>query len=264
MPKIVDYPRASLRRALGLAEIVDRLGGECSDTTAADQMGNKVGGAFKALIGAAVKYNLVSYSKGQIKTEPFYQDYKLAYSEEQKAEALRRAFLSVPLFKQLATRLGGKQLPEAYFEKLMMKEYQVPQEIASRVVTYFTEGAKDCGLLGADGVLADANSGVALATEFPIVEPESKGPTGPPASMPTEHRFITPMTGHMSAHSALALSTPAPLTATNFNVRITGPGIDSTITIKEVDDLDIVEITLKKVRRLVIEAEKKTEDKSGG
>jgi hypothetical protein len=77
-------------------------------------------------------------------------------------------------------------------------------------------------------------------------------------------RFITPMTGHMSAHGALALSTPAPLTATNFNVRITGPGIDSTITIKEVDDLDIVEITLKKVRRLVIEAEKKTEDKSGG
>jgi hypothetical protein len=47
--------------------------------------------------------------------------------------------------------------------------------------------------------------------------------------MPTEHRFI--------------------------NVRITGPGVD---------DLDIVEITLEKVRRLVIEAEKKTEDKSGG
>jgi hypothetical protein len=91
----IQFKRFSLRRALGLAEIVDRLGGECSDTTAADQMGNKVGGAFKALIGAAVKYNLVSYSKGQIKTEPFYQDYKLAYSEDQKAEALRRAFLNV-------------------------------------------------------------------------------------------------------------------------------------------------------------------------
>ena len=56
----------------------------------------------------------------------------------------------------------------------MMKEYQVPQEIASRVVTYFTEGAKDCGLLGADGVLADPNSGVALATDFPIVAPNPR------------------------------------------------------------------------------------------
>jgi hypothetical protein len=102
-------------------------------------MGNKVGGAFKALIGAAVKYNLVSYSKGQIKTEPFYQDYKLAYSEDQKAEAPRRAFLNVPLFKQLATRLGGKQLPEAYFEKLMMKEYQVPQETSPEHLRTSTE-----------------------------------------------------------------------------------------------------------------------------
>jgi hypothetical protein len=262
MPKIVDYPRASLRRALGLAEIVDNLGGECSDTTAADQMGNKVGGAFRSLIGAAGKYGLVSYSKGQIKTEPFFSDYKLAYSEEQKTEALRRAFLNVPLFKQLATRLGGKPLPEAYFEKLMMKEYQVPQEIASRVTTYFTEGAKDCGLLGADGILADPNSGVALASDFPIVDTVSTGPTGPP-SMSTEHRFITPMTGNMSAHGSVVGSTTTNLVATNFNVRITGPGIDSTITIKEVDDLDIVEAMLKKVRRLVI-AQGEAEAKSGG
>jgi len=53
------------------------------------------------------------------------------------------------------------------------------------------------------------------------------------------------------------------LVATNFNVRITGPGIDSTITIKEVDDLDIVEAMLKKVRRLVI-AQGEAEGKSGG
>jgi hypothetical protein len=266
MPKIVDYPRASLRRALGLAEIVDNLGGECSDITAADQMGNKVGGAFRSLIGAAGKYGLVSYSKGQIKTEPFYIEYKLAYTEELKTEALRRAFLNVPLFQQLAQRLSGKPLPEAYFEKLMMKEYQVPQEIASRVAGYFTEGAKDVGLLGADGILANPSSSVALPSDFPIVDSAPTGPTGP--SMPIEHRFVGG--GSMSAggsgamgHGTVVGGSVSTLVATNFNVRITGPGIDSTITIKEVDDLDIVEAMLKKVRRLVI-AQGEAEGKSGG
>ena len=60
MPKIIDYPRASLSRALALAEAVDKLGGEASDASVADHMGNKVGGAFNALVGAAVKFGLVS------------------------------------------------------------------------------------------------------------------------------------------------------------------------------------------------------------
>lgn len=97
MPKIIDYPRASLSRALALAEAVDKLGGEASDASVADHMGNKVGGAFNALVGAAVKFGLVSKTSGRIKTEPLYQDYKLAYTDVQKQEAIRKFFLSAPL-----------------------------------------------------------------------------------------------------------------------------------------------------------------------
>ena len=63
-------------------------------------------------------------------------------------------------------------------------------------------------------------------------------------------------------HGTVAGGSVTTLVATNFNVRITSPGIDSTITIKEVDDLDIVEAMLKKVRRLVI-AQGEVEGKSG-
>jgi len=51
-----DYPRASLRRSLALAEAIDKLGGESSDESAADGIGNKVGGAFRSLVGAGVKF----------------------------------------------------------------------------------------------------------------------------------------------------------------------------------------------------------------
>src|SRR5437879_2821372 len=36
-----------------------------------------------------------------------------------------------------------------------------------------------------------------------------------------------------------------------YTVRITGPGIDSRISIKDEEDVDIVEVMLKKVRRLI-------------
>ena len=56
----IDYPRAPLDRAFALAEAVDKMGGEATAEIAAESMGNKVGGAFTALIGAAVKYGLIS------------------------------------------------------------------------------------------------------------------------------------------------------------------------------------------------------------
>ena len=53
-----DYPRASLRRSLALAEAIDKLGGESSDESAADGIGNKIGGAFRSLVGAGVKFDV--------------------------------------------------------------------------------------------------------------------------------------------------------------------------------------------------------------
>jgi hypothetical protein len=137
MPKIIEYPRSSLKRGLELAETVDRLGGECTDQSAADHMGNKVGGAFSALIAAAVKFGLISVAKGKLKTEPLYQDYKLAYSEAEKQAALRRAFLTAPLFASITKRFEGQILP-AHFEKLLVREHQVQPDIASRLVCYYT------------------------------------------------------------------------------------------------------------------------------
>ena len=145
-----DYPRASLRRSLALAEAIDKLGGESSDESAADGIGNKVGGAFRSLVGAGVKFGLITNSKGRLKTAPLFQDYKLAYSEQQKQDALRRAFLTPPLYAALTKRFEGQQIP-SHFEKLLIREYDVPEDYAQRLMGYFAEGAKDAGMLNAQG-----------------------------------------------------------------------------------------------------------------
>lgn len=227
MPKIVDYPRAPLQRALALAEVVDSLGGEATVESAADHMGNKIGGAFKSLVAAAAKYGLVSTSKGRIKTEPLFQDLKLAYNDSQKQDALRRAFLGPPLFASIADRLNGQQIP-SHFEKLLIREYDVSPDVAGRLVGYFTDGARDAGIIGPGGTIAMPSAGgnnTANATASrPADNHESEQESEPDSSV----AFVR-----------------------GYSVRITGPGIDSRIAIKDEDDVDIVEAMLKKVRRLL-------------
>jgi hypothetical protein len=233
MPKAIDYPRASLKRSLALAEIVDRLGGECTDQSAAEHMGNKVGGAFRALIGAAVKFGLITNQKSKLKTAPLFQDYKLAYSEAQKQDALRRAFLTPTLFQSIAKRFQNQLIPQ-HFEKLLIREHGVPEDIASRIVGYFNEGAKDSGILSANGTIsltAPAHVGTANILE-------GTDSAGPPVDDPDDDQ-PTPDTDV----STVFIRT--------YSVRITGPGIDSRISIKDEEDVDIVEAMLKKVRRLV-------------
>jgi hypothetical protein len=230
MPKIIDYPRASLKRAMLLAEAVDSLGGECSDQSAAESMNLKVSGSFTALIGAAVKYGLISSTKSKLKIEPLYQDLKLAYSDAQKMETLRKAFLTPPLFADITQRFEGQVLP-AHFEKLLIREHDVSEDFASRIVAYYTEGAKESGILAANGII----NSIAINVT---------GPTGP-SPLDTPRDLFGPVPSEEPKPIA-----EAP-TKRGYTIRIFGPGVDSTINLKDEDDLEIVEATLKKVRRLL-------------
>jgi hypothetical protein len=233
MPKILEYPRAGIRRSLSLAEEVDRLGGECTEESAAESMGNKVGGAFRALAYSAQKYGFISYNKGKLKTEPLYQDYKLAYTDAQKQETLRKAFLAVPLFNELVKRFNGQVLP-GHFEKLLIREHQVTEDMASRVSTYFIEGGQDSGLISSSGmVTAEPGNNTTITPRTGTVTFQGHVPT-------------------VSAPQAVPAEESSPVTVRGYTVRVTGPGIDSTIAIKDSDDLLIVESMLKKVRKLLI------------
>lgn len=227
MPRVIDYPRAPLDRALALAEAVDKLGGEATAESAAESMGNKVGGAFNSLIGAAVKYGLVTNSKGRVKTEPLFQDYKLAYSETQKREAIRRAFMNAPLFEAIVNRLQGQTIP-GHFEKLLVREHDVAADTAPRIVSYFTEGARQAGILNSNGIINGAAA-----------------PSGSVQAQPT-----SPVSDGGNPQDETEADVSAPFIR-GYTVRITGPGIDSRIAIKDEDDVDIVDIMLKKVRKLL-------------
>jgi hypothetical protein len=128
----------------------------------------------------------------------------------------------------------------------MIREYGVPQEVASRVVQYFVEGAREVGVLNSVNGLITANP-LKVSTDTRIVPGTGSvlfglDPTAPSADntdleMPDEPVGTQP--------------------SKTYSVRIFGPGIDTRISIKDEEDLEIVEVTLRKVRRLLkVEQEK--------
>lgn len=229
MPKTVDYPRGSLRMSLFIADAVYDLGGSCSVQMAADKLGKKMSGAFDAAISAAVKYGLIVKKRGQLSVADTYREYKLAYTPEEASAILQQAFLSAALFRRIYERFKTGKLPIDIFGKLLMKEFGVPSNVASRVVKYFVDGARSTGLLNGDNsfnLMSDGSSG--------ITEPhkESKSP-------------LQPQDG------PLALSIPNDASGDSYSITFLGPGMNSTFAIRESDDLDIVEAVLKKVRKSI-------------
>lgn len=237
MARQIDYPRASLKNSLELAKAIDDLGGNCSAEMAADKLNKKVSGAFTALIASAVRFDLVSSKKGQLETSQLYRDYKLAYSKDEANEVLTTVFLKPPLFQRIFQRFQGRELPLTHFEKLLIREFGVPDAISSRVSKYFLDGAKQCGILGTDHVL---NTGV---SENGVIDAEDD-------SGSTHEESNTPQQDHpKSINKVKEQSQEVATQDTDYSVRIKGPGMDSVIVIHEEEDLLIVEAMLKKVQK---------------
>jgi len=230
MPKIVDYPRASLLNSIELADAVSSLGGSSTASMAAERLNRREGGAFTALISAATKYGLISSKSGRLTVQQVYRDYKLAYDDVEKRNALRTALLSPPMFLAIYKRFAGKSLPVEHFEKLLIREFDVPEEQASKVSMYFLEGADQAGIIEAGNVLATK------ASSSDLTELQDSSPTG------NDESQVAPA-------SSPAAAKVEPLGSTDYAITFRGPGLNSTIVIAEEEDLLIVEAMLKKVKK---------------
>lgn len=232
MPKLIDYPRASLLAAIDLAIAVDELGGSCTIDMAAEKLGKKVSGAFRALISSASKYGLIENKSQKLTVTNLFREYKLAYSDDERKLKLRDALLLVPLFRDVYNRFMGKELPVSHFERLLIREFSVPDDLGSRVASYFIDGAKISGLMG------DNNKLIEISTLMPQTElPAEYGDTG-------DQNIEEDKNGQKSEPE----DEPLPIQK-KYTVRISGPGMNSVIEVNEQEDMLIVQAMLKKVEK---------------
>jgi len=213
---------------------------------AADKLNKKLSGAFTALIAAASRFDLVTNKKGQLRTSSIYRDYKLAYSSEEANNVLRTIFLRPTLFQKIFERFQGRELPVAHFEKLLIREFDVPEAISSRVARYFIDGAKQSGLLGANNVL----SSIANKIDEQVIAEDSEADS-------EDYAENTNLSQHATSSTSPELDSrhEVPVSESQYSVRIKGPGIDSVIVVNEQDDLIIVEAMLQKIKKKLADSQ---------
>jgi hypothetical protein len=220
---------------------VDGFAGSCSAELAAEKLGKKISGAFSALIASASKYGLIDNKGGKLTVCPLYRSYKLAYTPDEATKILREALLSPPLFSSIYNKFKGQKLPIEHFEKMLIKEFEVPDDMASRVCSYFLEGAKQSSLLNSDNVLVmeeETSSGDA--------DEEDAKPALASLPVAVEQEDKYDQASHDNKQRALSGNG---VVVEDFWLNIRGPGVNFSIEIKERDDLDIVQIMLKKIER---------------
>lgn len=249
MAKIIEYPRASLRSAMQLAEAVDGFAGSCGIELAAEKLGKKISGAFQALVSATVKYGLIDSKAGKLSTTILYRNFKLAYTPEETQLRLREALLSPPLFANIYERFKGQKLPVSHFEKMLMREFNVPDEVASRVSGYFLDGAKQSGLLNSENCLiANADEG-----KFEIEEPLDDAIEQPD---PSSEVLLDGQFNVVAGGATQKVLAGGATTHDDFQINIRGPGINFSLEIRELDDLDVVQVMLRKIERALKQGEK--------
>ncbi|MCK5472764.1 MAG: hypothetical protein KAI59_01935 [Planctomycetes bacterium] len=197
----------------------------------AEKLGKQVSGGFQQIIQSAVKYDFITRKKGSLATTPLFKEIKLAYNEDEKKKLQQRAFLNVPLFKKLCERFNSHKIPIQHFDKLLMREYGVNDNMASRIKKHFIDGAKETGLMSPDNKITLDNE---------------------PCETSDNNNFQS--TENIQRKNE-ALSSKS-----SYTIKIDGPGINSVVSITDESDLAIANFILQKIEeKLKTKQEAKTE-----
>ncbi|RZJ90012.1 MAG: hypothetical protein EOO60_09410 [Hymenobacter sp.] len=164
MPKLIDYPRTSYTGAWEIAEVVDDTGGKCALETCARKLNRKVSGSFKAIVGSAVKFGLLTSKRELLTTTTLFRRIKHAYDKQEELLFHREAFLTPPLFTQLCRKFRSRELPVAMLDVLLIREFGVEEINAQSVAKAFIDGARMVGVLDEHNIVADIDQ---LAAQQP-------------------------------------------------------------------------------------------------
>ncbi|WP_156175894.1 hypothetical protein [Hymenobacter terrenus] len=158
MPKLIDYPRTTYTGAWELAEVTDDTGGKCAIETAARKLNRKVSGSFKAIIGSAVKFGLLTSKRDLLTTTTLFKRIKHAYDKQEELLFHREAFLTPPLFTQICRKFRSRELPVQMLDVMLIREFGVEEINAQGVAKAFVEGSRMVGLLDDQNIMADIDA----------------------------------------------------------------------------------------------------------
>ena len=245
MAKQIDYPRASIKAALQLADAVHSFAGSCSVKLAAEKLGRTESGAFAAVVGSAAKYDLIQTKGGKLCTTPLYREFKHAYTSEDAARQLQRAVLAPPMFRAVHTKFKGQMLPIGHLDKVLIREFGAPEVFASRLANYFVEGAKLSGLLDGHNFLDGVEKRDIVDDETAAADEALQVGGGKSLEVDANRAVELP---EDVAPRAPYKDGAQP---NKFTLDIRGPNFNVILEVCEEDDLELVHATIRKIEKAI-------------
>lgn len=224
MPKLIDYPRTSYTGAWEVAEVVDDTGGKCALETCARKLNRKVSGSFKAIVGSAVKFGLLTSKREMLTTTTLFRRIKHAYDKQEELLFHREAFLTPPLFTQLCRKFRSRELPVAMLDVLLIREFDVEEINAQGVAKAFIDGARMVGLLDEHNIMADIDQ---LAAQQPPRKEIASPPPSPNVFRQTPAPLIPPADDLAGPSPDEEGSSPAPATTPEASNPLAAPVVSA-------------------------------------
>ena len=138
-----------LNASLVLAKTVREKGG---DTCSPEQLGawldykNTKGGGYVARVYAAKAFGLIETVQGKYRITPRAESILYEVTPQAKTQALRDAFMGVPMFRSIYERYKGTQLPvELGMNNLLRTYYHVPPDRVSTAYRVLMDSADSAG-----------------------------------------------------------------------------------------------------------------------
>lgn len=240
MPKIKNYPDASLEKCLELADAVESLGGECLSATAAEKLNRtEKSGGFGMVVSSTVKYGLITNNRGNLKITELFKNIIHAYNDDEALMFKREAFLKPEVFKLTYERFKGKELDTNIMNKIFIREYQVDSKSAQKVAGYFIKGLKLLILLDQQNNLLDIDSNKNDEKKENELENEDDNLIEEVKVEEVNSPNVTIVQRTFSNED-------------EYTIHIKGPTIDSKLIIKDEDDFVILTSYINKIKKAIL------------
>ena len=131
MPKVIDYPLNDISACIEISRMIFRYK-RMSKEQCAEESGSAVSGQFQTLLSSAAKYKLITQKQGVLYSAPLIEEIELAYSDDDRKEAVKKSILSCGFFEHFFAS-ETVFVPMDYLEKKLVKEYGVDSKKASVV-----------------------------------------------------------------------------------------------------------------------------------
>lgn len=151
-PKVPNYPRSSLEKALRIPKAIldQNAGKECTDHDSATYVGVKFNkGPYGVEIATAIKYGLLERPEpGKLKLSAIARKILKPQESDDYISGLRSAAMQAPVISDVYTHYRGENLPDAeFFDNALTDKFKIPTEKLKEFKSIFFDTLTISGLI---------------------------------------------------------------------------------------------------------------------